>query len=311
MPNDAATGLAYSESGGNATITGRGTYPAGGTLTIPGTVDGYTVTSIASMAFWDTYPRYTSIYLPSSLINLGDAAFGAMSNGLVNVVFAGGWSSGISSGAFQSTNISGSITTTNLLSWPSENYFGGEPPITQASGGGGGGGGLPCFAEGTRVLTQNGYKAIEALKNSDLLTTADGRVIDFKLFKTTLRTTTERTAPYLIQPHAFGRNLPSAPIRLSALHKIQLRKGLWTSAEKAVLSNPLVKQCAIGGPVTYYHIECENYLKDDIVTEGLVVESLGTVKSTGGRSDIYTWNSRLGAYTRIANLENGKSSKTL
>ena len=170
---------------------------------------------------------------------------------------------------------------------------------------------IVCFAEGTRVLTQNGYKAIEALKNSDLLITADGRTIDFQLFKTTLRTTTERTAPYLIQAHAFGRNLPSAPIRLSASHKIQLCKGLWTSAEKAVLTNPLVKQCAIGGPVTYYHIECENYLKDDIVTEGLVVESLGTVKATGGRSDIYTWNSRLGAYTRIANMENGKSSKTL
>ena len=170
---------------------------------------------------------------------------------------------------------------------------------------------IVCFAEGTRVLTQNGYKAIEALKNSDLLVTADGRIIDFQLLKTTLQTTTERTAPYLIQPHAFGRNLPSAPIRLSASHKIQLRKGLWTSAEKAVLSNPLVKQCAIGGPVTYYHIECEDYLKDDIVTEGLVVESLGTVKATGGRSDIYTWNSRLNAYTRIANLENGKSSKTL
>jgi len=170
---------------------------------------------------------------------------------------------------------------------------------------------VACFAEGTRVLTQNGYKAIEALKFTDLLLTADQRIIDFKLLKTTLHTTTERTAPYLIQPHAFGHNAPSAPIRLSANHKIQMRKGLWTSHEKAVLSNPLVKQCAIGGPVTYYHIECEDYLKDDIVTEGLVVESLGTVKATGGRSDIYTWSSRKNAYTRLTNMESGKSSKTL
>jgi hypothetical protein len=170
---------------------------------------------------------------------------------------------------------------------------------------------VACFAEGTRVLTQNGYKAIEALKFTDLLVTADQRIIDFKLLKTTLGTTTERTAPYLIQPHAFGHNAPSAPIRLSANHKIQMRKGLWTSPEKAVLSNPLVKQCAIGGPVTYYHIECEDYLKDDIVTEGLVVESLGTVKATGGRSDIYTWSSRKNAYTRLTNMESGKSSKTL
>ena len=168
---------------------------------------------------------------------------------------------------------------------------------------------VACFAEGTRVLTQNGYKAIEALKFTDLLLTADQRIIDFKLLKTTLGTTTERTAPYLIQPHAFGHNAPSAPIRLSANHKIQMRKGLWTSPATAALTNPLVKQCAVGEPVTYYHIECENYLQDNIVTEGLVVESFATLKTTGGRKDIYTWNSRKNAYTRLANVESGKSSK--
>ena len=170
---------------------------------------------------------------------------------------------------------------------------------------------VACFAAGTRVLTQNGYKAIEALKFTDLLVTADQRIINFKLLKTTLDTTTQRTAPYLIQPHAFGRNAPSAPIRLSANHKIQVRKGLWTSPATAALTNPLVTQCAIGGPVTYYHIECENFLTDNIVTEGLVVESFGTVKATGGRKDIYTWNSRKNAYTRLASVESGKSSKTL
>ena len=158
---------------------------------------------------------------------------------------------------------------------------------------------VACFAEGTRVLTQNGYKAIEALKFTDLLVTADQRIIDFKLLKTTLGTTTERTAPYLIQPHAFGHNAPSAPIRLSATHKIQLRKGLWTSPATAALTNPLVKQCAVGEPVTYYHIECENYLQDNIVTEGL--------KTTGGRTDIYTWNSRKNAYTRLGNMDSAKS----
>ena len=88
-----------------------------------------------------------------------------------------------------------------------------------------------------------------------------------------------------------------------------MRKGLWTSPATAALTNPLVKQCAVGEPVTYYHIECENYLQDNIVTEGLVVESFATLKTTGGRKDIYTWNSRKNAYTRLANVESGKSSK--
>jgi hypothetical protein len=159
--------------------------------------------------------------------------------------------------------------------------------------------GIPCFAEGTRILTQNGYKAIETLTSNDLLITADNRTVTFKRLKTTLRTTTGITTPYLIQPHAFGRNLPSAPIRLSPTHKIQLRKGLWISPYQAALTNPLVTQCEIGGPMTYYHLECKEYLRDDLVTEGLVVESFGSRKATGGRKDIYTWSKRLNAYTRV------------
>ena len=166
---------------------------------------------------------------------------------------------------------------------------------------------LPCFARGTRVLTQNGYKAIEMLEHNDYIVTPDRRVIDFKLFKTTVDTTTKHTAPYLIQPHAFGRNVPSAPLRLSATHKIQLADDLWTSPEKAALTNPLVTQCEIGTPVTYYHIECANYLKDNIVTEGMIVESLGTTKATGGKSDIYAWNSKLNAYTRVGHMDSPKS----
>ena len=79
----------------------------------------------------------------------------------------------------------------------------------------------------------------------------------------------------------------------------KMRKGLWTSPATAALTNPLVKQCAVGEPVTYYHIECENYLQDNIVTEGL--------KTTGGRTDIYTWNSRKNAYTRLGNMDSAKS----
>ncbi len=101
--------------------------------------------------------------------------------------------------------------------------------------------------------------------------------------------------------------MPSAPLRLSATHKIQLTEGLWTSPEKAALTNSLVTQCEIGAPVTYYHIECANYLKDNIVTEGMIVESLGTTKATGGKSDIYAWNSRLNAYTRVGHMDSPKS----
>ena len=169
---------------------------------------------------------------------------------------------------------------------------------------------IPCFAEGTRVLTQSGYKAIETLTADDRIVTSDRRIIAFKRMKTTLRTTTKRTAPYLVQPHAFGHNLPAAPVRLSPIHKIQIGKGRWISPEVAARTNPLVTQCEIGGPITYYHIECENYLRDNLVTEGLTVESFGSRKAVGGRKDIYTWNERLNAYTRVGTaLTNSASAK--
>jgi uncharacterized repeat protein (TIGR02543 family) len=167
-------------------------------------------------------------------------------------------------------------------------------------------GGAACFVQGTRILTQNGYKAVETLLYKDLILTPDRRVIDYKLLKTTLSTTTLETAPYLVKPHAFGHNIPEAPLRLSPTHKIQLSKGLWTSPEKAALTNPLVSQYGVGEPVTYYHMECANYLKDNIVAEGAIVESYGTMKSTGGRKDVYTWNARLNAYTRIANKDTSR-----
>ena len=187
---------------------------------------------------------------------------------------------------------SNSVTVTATTPAPTTTV---APTTTRAPGPDG----IPCFAEGTRILTQTGYKAIEALKSNDLIITGDHRAVTFKRMKTTLQTTTVRTAPYLIQPHAFGRNLPSAPIRLSPIHKIQIGKGRWITAEIAAHTNPLVKQCDIGESVTYYHIECKEYLKDDIITEGLVVESFGSRKAIGDRKDIYIWSKRLNAYTRV------------
>ena len=159
---------------------------------------------------------------------------------------------------------------------------------------------VACFVEGTRVLTQNGYKAVEALLKDDYVVTADKRIADFKLYKTTLKNAASNTAPYVIQPHAFGHNIPSAPLRLSPHHKIRIAKGLWSSPEQAAKTNPLVKQYGIGEPVTYYHIECANYLADDLVAEGMIVESYGTERSVWGLYTPYTWSERLMGFTRIS-----------
>lgn len=165
-----------------------------------------------------------------------------------------------------------------------------------------------CFVEGTRVLTNNGYKAIETLLVKDLIVTSDNRIMDYRLKKLPFPATDSTSAPYCIEAGAFGPNKPSATICLSPTHKIQLRKGVWISPERAAKTNPKVKQYGMGEPVNYWHIACDNYLKDDLICEGLVVESLATNKNYDGPSKVYTWNDRLGGFTRLGS---GASSKSL
>ena len=155
-----------------------------------------------------------------------------------------------------------------------------------------------CFVEGTRVLTNNGYKAVETLLCKDLVVTSDGRTIDYVLKTLKIPVTDTSSAPYRIEAGAFGKNKPEMDICLSPSHKIQVRKGVWISPERAAKVNAKVKQYDVGKPVTYWHIECADYLKDNLVCEGIVSESYGTYRNYKGPSNLYTWSERLGGFTR-------------
>lgn len=157
-----------------------------------------------------------------------------------------------------------------------------------------------CFVTGTRILTDCGYKAVETLQPSDYIVLSDGRKVDYVLNKFTFTNTNELSAPYRIEAGAFGPHNPKADICLSPRHKVQIRKGVWISPEIASKTNKKVRQYGIGEPVTYWHIQCKDYLKDNLVCEGMVIESFGTRNNYHGPSKIYTWNKRLGGFTRPA-----------
>ena len=106
------------------------------------------------------------------------------------------------------------------------------------------------------------------------------------LVHTHVQVASVETAPYLVMAHAFGKNNPALPISISGTHKI-------------LLGNPRIQQYGIGLPVDYYHVECENYTRDNIVVEGLVAESYGTMKTTGGLQEVYTWSEKLQGFTRV------------
>ena len=102
--------------------------------------------------------------------------------------------------------------------------------------------------------------------------------------------------PYRIETNAFGKNRPIEPVFLSPTHKIQIRKGLWTTAREASKTNPLIRPYGNGIELTYYHIETEHFLKDNLMAGGLVVESYGALET----NHVYRWNPRLGGFTRIS-----------
>ena len=151
---------------------------------------------------------------------------------------------------------------------------------------------VPCFPAGTRILTAAGYKTVESLVQGELVLTADGRQVPVKIYGKHLPETTTVTAPFRIPKGTFGL---ANDLVLSPDHAFQIRKGLWMLPKRAALLSDRVEQIGVGAPVTYYHLECPQYLRDNLVVDGTVVESYG-----GKTKSPYTYSESLKGYTRAA-----------
>lgn len=160
-------------------------------------------------------------------------------------------------------------------------------------------GDVPCFVAGTRILTNNGYKAVEALRKTDKVVTADGRQVPFKLYTTHIKSASTSNAPFMIPAGTFGAKSPAANLIISPLHAIQSRKGVWQIPKYAAHTFEGITQINIGKSVTYYHVELPNFFKDNIVTEGTIVESFGA-SQVSGLKNVYKFNSKINGFTRIS-----------
>ena len=154
----------------------------------------------------------------------------------------------------------------------------------------------PCFPKGTRIQTASGYKAVETLAQNELVLTADGRPVPVKIYGKHLPVTTSATAPYKVPKGTFGLQ---NDLVLSPDHAFQIRKGLWMLPKRAALLSDRVEQVGVGEPVTYYHLECPSYLRDNLVVDGAVVESYG-----GKAKSPYTYSESLKGYTRSNPIKN-------
>jgi len=153
--------------------------------------------------------------------------------------------------------------------------------------------GAPCFVRGAPILTPSGYRPVESIRTGDLVLTAEKRTVAVKAFQTTIETTTTSTAPYHIPAGTLGQ--PN-DMYLSPMHAIQKVKGEWHIPFVLAKYIPAVKQYDVGKPVTYYHIECPNYLRDNLVYDGAVVESFGNKQAV---NSAYEWNPKKMSFTRL------------
>jgi hypothetical protein len=176
-------------------------------------------------------------------------------------------------------------------------------PVYIKGSAGVGGGNVPCFPAGQRVMTANGWCAVEELKDGDMLITDRGVAVPAKVH-TTLVKTTEKSAPITIGASALGQNVPSVPVRLSPLHAIRTSANTWDFPIRLLANKKGVVQDAPHKSITYYHVELPNYLEDNIIVEGgLVAESYGAnyVRVNGlADSKIYTYSKQLDGFTRVS-----------
>jgi hypothetical protein len=120
------------------------------------------------------------------------------------------------------------------------------------------GGAMPCFARGTRLLTAEGYRPVEALRPGDRLVTEDGTAepvvwIGWRSIDLSRDPAAALLHPVVITPGAFGPCMPSHPLTLSPLHAVYA-DGVLVPATLLV-NGATVLHDSSRFAVTYYHVE--------------------------------------------------------
>lgn len=142
-----------------------------------------------------------------------------------------------------------------------------------------------CFAAGTRILTEKGYRTVEELVPGDLLVDAEGGLVPL-LWTGTLEQPLnwerhQRHRPIEIAADTFGRGLPERPLRLSPQHRVSIRHSRFRAQfgsetvlvpVKYLLNDECITEVNGLSRVTYHHLLCARHCL--LVAEGLPAESL-------------------------------------
>lgn len=146
-------------------------------------------------------------------------------------------------------------------------------------------GGVICFAPGTRLLTPDGLRLIETLREGDLVQTRDNGAQPV-LWSGSRRMTGARLyamphlRPIRIRAEAFGTGRPDADLLVSPQHRMLVRgpaaRALFNAEEVLVAAEDLVNDSTVLvdtvlREVTYHHLLLERH--DILFANGLETES--------------------------------------
>jgi len=132
---------------------------------------------------------------------------------------------------------------------------------------------MPCFAPGTRIMTEAGAVAVEALRVGDRVLTLSGAMqpviwLGRRRVDCTAHQAPSAVWPVCVRADAFGPGQPSRDLWLSPDHAIFVEEVL--IPVKQLINGTRIQQRPVE-TVTYYHVELPAH--DVVLAEGLPVES--------------------------------------
>jgi hypothetical protein len=134
--------------------------------------------------------------------------------------------------------------------------------------------GAACFVTGTMIRTPDGDRAVETLRQGDLVVTADGAAKSITWLgrsrHSTLFAEPTRILPVRIRAGALGENLPVRDLLVSPGHAMLL-DGVLVHAGAMVNGTSVVRETGLQGAFTYYHVETGAH--DVLLAEGAATES--------------------------------------
>lgn len=144
---------------------------------------------------------------------------------------------------------------------------------------------VPCMAEGTRIATPTGLRAIETLRPGDLISCHDGHSLPLLLLRRKVqalpRALPAHKRPVLIRAGALGDGRPAQDVIVSPQHRILCGSAgqlPWLYAEESLvpartlLGLPRVRAMMGKRSITWWHLVLPQHAL--ILAEGMVTETL-------------------------------------